>query len=87
MVTRTEFLEIFENTESELHKIDGDNCYLGMQIISKYTKNIVIGAKHDVVYSQSIDNLIELGITKEDVTELSRLNWSIEDEDYLFCFV
>ena len=87
MITEKEFLKIFENTASELSKIEGNNCYLGMQIIAKYTKNIVAGANHDIIFSESMEKLIEAGITKKDTTELSRLNWHIEDEEDLCCFV
>ena len=85
-MTIEEFEEIFENTESELSKVDGDNCFLGLQILSKYTKNLVHGAEHDRIFSESIENLIDASITKEDVISLAKLNWSIEEE-CLYCFV
>jgi len=85
-MTIEEFEEIFENTESELSKIDGDNCFLGLQILSKYTKNLIHGAEHDRIFSESIERLIDASITKEDVISLAKLNWSIEDE-CLYCFV
>ncbi len=87
MITKNDFLEIFKKVKSDISNLDGDNCYLGLQIVAKYSKNIVAGANHDVLYSESVENLIKQGITKEDVTELRKLNWSIEEQDYLFCFV
>ena len=87
MITKKEFLEIFKTTASELGKIEGDNCYLGMQIIAKYTNNIVARATQGLIFSETIEKLIEAGITKKDTTELSRLNWDIEDGEYLCCFV
>ena len=80
------FEEIFEETDSDLSNIDGDNAYLGLQIIAKYTKRLICGAEHDMIFSESIDNLIENGITEEDVIQLSKLNWMIE-YDSLACFV
>jgi len=82
-----EITNIFENTESDLHNIDGDSAFLGFQIISKYTKNIIQGADHDIVYSIGIDEAIELNVTDEDLTELARLNWFINDGEYLASFV
>lgn len=86
---KEEIEEIFENTGSELHKIEGDNAFLGLQILSKYTqKNLIEGAGHDVIWSVQVDDAIELNITDEDVTELARLNWFIDSEgDCFSCFV
>jgi hypothetical protein len=78
------FEQVFDNTDS---KWEGDNCYKGLQIIAKYTDNIVQGATHDKVYSADIDKLIEAGITEGEVKELALLNWMIEDGEYLACFV
>lgn len=71
----------------ESGKWDGDNAYKGCQIISKYTDNVIHGASHDIIYSADISDLIEAGITEEDVKELRRLNWMLEEECYLACFV
>lgn len=84
---KEEIEEIFENTESELFKIEGDNAFLGLQILSKYTqKRLIGGAGHDVIWSVDVEKAIELNITDEDVTELAKLNWHIE-EDCFACFV
>ena len=77
--------KIFEEVESDLNNV-GDNAFEGLKIISKYTKNPVQGADHDILYSEDIEKLIEAGITEEDVIKLSKLNWMINDE-YLVCFV
>jgi len=83
-MTREEFDQVFENQKT---KWEGDNCYQGLQILSKYTENLIQGAGHDVVWSEDIDTLIESGITKEDAEKLRELNWMIEDGSYLACFV
>jgi hypothetical protein len=75
---------IFENTDS---KWKGDNAYQGLQILSKYTNNLIQGAGHDVIWAMDIDEAIKAGITKEDVTKLALLNWMIEDSSYFACFV
>ena len=67
-------------------KWKGDNAYKGLQILSKYTDNLIQGAGHDVIYSEDIYKLIEKGITEEDIIELSKLNWMVDDES-LACFV
>jgi hypothetical protein len=82
-MTREELEKVFESEETNW---EGDNCYQGLQIIAKYTKNVVHGASHDKVFSESIDELIEAGITLEDVTKLRMINWMIE-EDCLSCYV
>lgn len=83
-ITRERFDEIFENTNS---KWNGDNAFQGCSILAKYTDNVITGAEHDVLYSESVDKLIEAGITIEDVTKLALLNWCIEEDTYLICFV
>jgi hypothetical protein len=83
-MTREEFEEIITSTKS---KWQGDNAYLGLNIISKYTDNMIHAAEHDIIYSEDVDKLIEAGITKEDVEALGRLNWMVYDYDCLACFV
>ena len=84
-LTKGEIISIFEGEDGG--RWEGDNAYQGLQILAKYTDNLIAGANHDVIYSEDVDKLIAAGITKEDVKELHRLNWMVEDEDYLACFV
>jgi len=83
MIIRKEIEDIFNDVKSEW---DGDNAFKGLQILSKYTDNLIIGATHDKICSADIDEMIELGITKDDIIELSKLNWMIEDDNFA-CFV
>ena len=82
-MNRETFEQIFEDTDSDWK---GDNAYKGLQILSNYTDELIQGADHDVIYGPDIDELIEAGITKEEVKELGKLNWIIMD-DYLACYV
>ncbi|MCZ2084804.1 MAG: hypothetical protein LC112_11080 [Flavobacteriales bacterium] len=82
-ITQEEIEQIFNEVDS---KWEGDNAFQGLQILSKYTNNLIQGAGHDVIWSVDVEYIIELGITKEDITKLSLLNWTIE-EDCLACFV
>jgi len=83
MITREEIEDIFNDVKSQW---DGDNAFKGLQILSKYTDKLIIGATHDKIWSADIDEIIELGITKDDIIELSKLNWMTEDENFA-CFV
>lgn len=91
-LTEERIIEIL-NDEEELYKVEwkGDNAFQGIQIIAKYIdpteKTILEGASHATIYGPDIDELIEAGITEEDVIKLRKLNWMIEDESYLACFV
>ena len=78
------FKEIFNEVDS---KWEGDNAYQGLQILSKYTDNLIQGAGHDIIYGPGIEKMIEAGITEDDVRELARLNWMVEDDEYLACFI
>ena len=82
-MTIEEIEKIFNEVESNW---EGDNAFQGLQILSKYTDNLVQGAEHDKIWSACLDDIITLGITKEDITKLAKLNWMI-DEDCLACFV
>ena len=82
-MTEKEFIEIFEKDSGSW---EGDNAFEGLKILSKYTSNLIQGACKDEIFSEDISKLIDAGITKEDVEELRRLNWMIQD-DYLACFV
>jgi hypothetical protein len=86
MVTEERVIKIFEK-DSDLYNFEGDNAFEGLKIIAKYTKNIVQGADHDVIYSESIEKLIEAGMTENEFEQLRKMNWMIEDDSYLACFV
>jgi hypothetical protein len=89
-MTEEEFRKIFSNDEtggSLLSDLEPDNALMGLNLIAKYLPSKGIeGADHDIIYSVDIEELVEAGITKEDVTMLHLINWGIEDE-FLICFV
>lgn len=84
-MTEERFIELME--EDIDWDWEGDNAYQGLTILSKYTEDLIQGARHDVIWSEDIEVLIEKGITEEDVKELRRLNWMVEDSSFLACFV
>ena len=82
---REEFINLFHGDSGQW---EGDNAMQGLKIIEKYApKHCVEGAGHDIIYSAEVDELIDGGITRHDAEELRRLNWMIEDETCLSCFV
>jgi len=83
---KEEIEKIFDEVDSDLSNVDGDNAYLGLVILSKYSKNLIQCAEHDKIYSLGLEEAIEANITDEDITELAKLNWMI-DEDSFACFV
>ncbi len=88
-MTEEKFIELMKEDSSGSWK--GDNALQGIQIIAKYIdpakKSIIQGAGHDVIWCSDISDLIEAGITEEDVAKLRGLNWMLEDDSYLACFV
>lgn len=87
-LTEEQFISIMDDEDIKVDIKGGCNALEGLKIINKYLPNTgVEGASHDVIYSADIIKLIEAGVTKEDVVLLRRLNWMIEDEEYLACFV
>lgn len=80
---RKDMISIFEK-DNPIGKFgEGDRVFLGMQIISKYTDQVIHGADHDIIYSEDIDTLIEAGITEEECEQLNKMNWMIHDDEYL----
>ena len=88
IVTEEEIREIFENKET---KWTGDNAFQGLQILAKYfppnLKELIVGVEHDIIYSVSLEDLIDIEIDREDVEKLAQLNWMISEFDTLACFV
>ena len=74
--------EIFENKDA---KWEGDNAFQGLQILSKYSDKLIQGAGRGVIYSCSVDDVIEK-LTEEDALALAQLNWMIDDDSFA-CFV
>ncbi len=89
MITRERFVEIFNQNFASW---EGDNALQGLLIIAKYfnykEKDCLVDAGHEIIYSVSVDDIIEAGITEEDANKLKELNWMIDSEhDSLACFV
>jgi len=87
-MNESEFLEILSDDEISGSDM-GDKCnaLAGLKIIQKYLPNMgVEWASHDIIGSTSIGGILKAGITKDDATTLSKLNW-MEHNDSLACFV
>ena len=86
-MTRERFKKLMESQDD----IDwvGCNVVSGLKIITKYLpRKGIEGAGHDIVYSVTIDEILDAGITEEDVIELRKLNWMIDESGTgLACFV
>jgi len=85
--------ELFNNDEFEDGGIErdwtGDNAMQGLMIIAKHVdyknKKIICGAGHDEMYSVGIEDMPN--ITEDEVMELVRLNWCLDEDNYLSCYV
>jgi hypothetical protein len=86
---REKFIEILDG-ESD-GNWEGDNAIQGLKIIEKYIDhqktNLIQAAQHNIIWSVDVDELIEAGITEHDAEELRRLNWMVQDDEYLACYV
>lgn len=88
-MTVEEVYEIMENDcEITYDDLADDEVLEGLKILEKYIDSRVIqGADHDIIYSEDIDVLIQNGLSKEDVIQLSRLGWHIDEGDCFAHFV
>ena len=83
-MTREKLEKIFEEIEPDW---EGDNAFQGLQILSKYTKFLIHGAEHDIIYSEDVDEIVDK-MSEEDAVNLRKLNWMIDDDVECFaCFV
>jgi len=75
--------------ETEIVRTSGDRTFRGLEIINKYTNNVIGAAEHDKIYSEDVDVLIEKGITEAEMIEIASLpGWHYDDEyQCLACFV
>ena len=70
--------------KSDWNTATGDATFQGLQIIAKYfdpehyQTNIITGAEHDIIFSSSVEKIVEAGITEEDTLKLRNLNWTIQ---------
>lgn len=96
VVTREQLEDIFGDGDEKEGYIDskwtGDNAIKGLRILEKYfdieKKDLIQGADHDVIWSVSVDDAIEAGLTVEDAEALALLNWTIDEDGECFsCFV
>lgn len=88
-MTRERFIEIMEDEDIKHVRPDGDTALAGLNLIAKYLpKKGVEAAEHDIIYSVDVDDIVEAGITEEDVVQLRTWNWMYdEDTDGLAHFV
>ena len=82
MLTPERIREIFEATTSGLASYQGqDRTLLGLNLIHRHTGMGVGAAEHDIIYSAaSLDDLAASPITEDEVAELARMNWHIDDD-------
>lgn len=88
-LTKEEFTSIiFDDISWEIPSKTPCCVIAGLKIIEKYipNKRLVGGTDHDMIYSVSVDDIINAGITQEDVVKLRNLGWNKEN-DYLCKYV
>ena len=76
--TKEEFFKIFEG-EAVIGDFEGVTVFEGLRILSWYSENLITCAKKDLIYSVSLETLLEEGITDVDAKDLRKMNWGIED--------
>lgn len=91
-IDRERFNDIFNQNRNT--NWSGDGVLQGLNIISKClpNKKVIYGANRDIIYSVTVDELINARITAEDVEKLGDFGWMIEESkgegnEYLACFV
>jgi len=82
-MTKEKLIEIMKNYNIKSVK-NCDNAFMGLQILSKYTKNTIKEADFDIIYSENIDVLIDAGLSREDCVELKSFNWKIDAREHFY---
>ena len=75
-----EVRELIENTAFSGEKIN--TIRKGLQIFEKYIKDVDICAEHDEIYVGGDFDTITLKMTEEDVRELARLGWFVQEDSW-----
>ena len=79
-MTEDRFRELMEK-ESDKDTSNLARIFAGLVIISKYLPGKdLTGADHDIIYSVEVLELVEAGITEEEVVMLRDLHWMIDDD-------
>jgi len=88
-MNREEVIELFEkDIPSSGARMQGDDTFDGLSILSKYTDGLVLcAAEHDRIYSIDIDEALEGGITDEELIKLRGFGFMVEDGEYFSSFV
>jgi len=74
-----EFVDIIDNTDRD--RTATSVIYKGLSIMREYIPEADIHASgHDVVYSVTVQELVDAGISKYDVLQLAALGWRIDFE-------
>jgi len=85
-ITKEQFEYIMDNGEADLSDV-GCPALAGLNIIAKYLPDKgITGVGYSLIYSVSVDEIVEAGITKHDAEQLRKLNWMIDGFN-LACFV
>jgi len=86
-MTKEKVLELF-SSDTFTGRIEGDNTLEGLNILSKYTdKDVIAAAEHDIIYLVDVDDVLEAGITDEELKRLRALGFMVEDSTYFTTFV
>lgn len=75
-------LEKIMDDDDIISDLEGDNIFMGLQVLSKYTNNLITHAEHDQIWSEGVEEVLEAGITSEDVKKLSGFNWMIDEDSF-----
>ena len=78
IMERERLEQIIENTESEYTQ-GIDNAYMGLAILAKYSPYVLQAANRDIIYSVSVDEIINT-ITEEDAIQLAKHGWFIDSD-------
>lgn len=86
-MTEEELINIFEEDipyDPTMRPIV-DTVFEGLKILHRYmpNKTLIQGADHDVIYSVSVSDMVEAGVTEADAKYLRLLNWVVCEGEYL----
>lgn len=85
VLTQERIREIFNEQEDKPYvRSNEDRMLPGLVILSKYTKDVIQAAEHDIIYSMDIEDAIERGITEEEVIKLAESNWMVDEDNGCF---
>ena len=80
-MTQEKFTELMNIDLGDSEEFENSRIFKGLEIIRKYIPDADIeAAEHDIIYCCGIEDIVNAGITENDVKTLNAYGWHISED-------